>query len=195
MKMTRIEKRFVNRKKKSERNIDKLEIDLKLIDLATIKTVLELGCGIGYVSSYLAETYNFDVYGTDYDPEQIQIAGQIQPKIEHLHYQVEDATKLSFGDASIDLVLSQNVFHHIPDWEDAIKEITRVLRSRGYIIWLDLTFPKFIKNFFLPLIKNYGLYTLGDIKAAFEIYGFQKLSHERLAHGPLTQHHFVFQKN
>jgi SAM-dependent methyltransferase len=195
MKMTRIEKGFVNRKKKSERNIDKLEVDLKLLDLATIKTVLELGCGIGYVSSYMAETYNFNVYGSDYDPEQIQIAGNIQPKLEHLHFQVEDATRLSFEDSSIDLVLSQNVFHHIPDWEDAIKEISRVLRAGGYFIWLDLTFPKIIKNFFLPLVKNYGLYTVADIMTAFEIYGFKEMSHERLAHGPLTQHHFVLQKN
>ena len=33
MKMTRIEKRFVNRKKKSEKNIEKIESDFKLIDL------------------------------------------------------------------------------------------------------------------------------------------------------------------
>ena len=132
--MTRIEKRFVNRKKKSERNIKILESALNLVDLTKIKSVLEIGCGIGFVSHYLAETYKFDMYGTDYDPEQIRIAEKIQPKIEHLHFQVEDATHLTFEDSSIDLVLSQNVFHHIPHWEDAIKEITRVLSSGGYLL-------------------------------------------------------------
>ena len=195
MKMTRIEKRFVNRKKKSERNIKKLESDLKLIDLAKIKTVLELGCGIGFVSSYLAETYNFKVFGTDYDLEQIQTAKNIQPKLEYLYFQVEDATKLTFEDSSIDLVLSQNVFHHIPKWEDAIKEIARILCSGGYFIWLDLAFPKLIRNIFLPFVKNYGLYTIYDIKRAFEIHGFMKLSHEQVVHGPLSQHHFVMQLN
>ena len=81
MKMTRFEKSFVNRKKKSERNIEKVESDLELLDLKSIQNVLELGCGIGYVSSYLAETYNFNVYGTDYDLEQIHIAEKIQPKV------------------------------------------------------------------------------------------------------------------
>ena len=174
MKMTRFEKRFVNRKKKSERNINKLESDLKLIDLTKIKTVLELGCGIGFVSTYLAETYDYNVYGTDYDPEQIQLAKNLQPKLEHLHFQVEDATKLSFEDSNIDLVLSQNVFHHIPNWGDAIKEITRVLSSGGYFIWLDLTFPKIIKNVFLPFVKSYGLYTIADIKTGFDNYGFKQ---------------------
>jgi len=50
MKMTRIEKRFVNRKKKSERNIKKLEYAFKQIEIGKIRTVLELGCGIGFGS-------------------------------------------------------------------------------------------------------------------------------------------------
>ena len=191
MKMTRIEKRFVNRKRKSERNIEKLKSDFKHIDLTKIKTVLELGCGIGFVSSYLAENHHFKVYGTDFDPEQIQVAENIQPKIKHLYFQVEDATKLNFEDSSIDLLISQNVFHHIPKWEDAIKEIARVLRSGGYFIWLDLTFPRIIKNIFLPFVKNYGLYTIADIETAFKIHGFTILSHEQSAHGPLSQHHLL----
>ncbi|KPL08518.1 hypothetical protein AMJ86_00135 [bacterium SM23_57] len=195
MKMTRFEKSFVNRKKKSERNVKKLELALEQIDLEKIKTVLELGCGIGFVSYYLAETYNFNVYGTDYDVEQIQIANQLHPQIDHLCFQVEDATKLSSEDASIDLVLSQNVFHHIPKWENAIKEVARILRSGGYFIWLDLTFPDIIKNIFLPFVKNYGLYTIDDVMTAFEIYGFKILSHERLAHALLSQHHVVMQHN
>ena len=195
MKMTRFEKRFVNRKKKSKRNIETIESDLKLIDLTKINTVLELGCGIGFVSSYLADVYHFKVYGTDYDPEQIQIAENMQPKIEHLYFQVEDATELTFEDSSVDLVISQNVFHHIPKWKDAIKEISRVLCSGGYIIWLDLVFPKLVKKIFLPIVKNYGLYTVDDVKTTFEMYGFKKFSHENIAHGPLSQHHLVLQKN
>ena len=193
--MTRIEKRFVNRKKKSEKNIEKLELAFKQIDLTKIKTIMELGCGIGFVSYYLANTYDFNVYATDYDREQIQIANTLHPKIDCLHFQVEDATKLSFEDGSIDLVLSQNVFHHIPKWEDAIKEIARILCTGGYFIWLDLTFPKIIKNIFLPLVKNYGLYTIEDVLGAFKVYGFKKLSYTRFVHGLLNQHHLVMQHN
>jgi len=150
--MTKIEKRFVNRKKKAEGNIKKIQSAFLQIEIGKINTVLELGCGIGFVSSYLAETYNYNVYGTDYDAEQIQLANKLHPKYAHLHFQVEDAIKLSFEDSSIDLVFSQNVFHHIPRWKDAIKEISRVLCSGGYFIWLDLTFPKLIKDIFLPFV-------------------------------------------
>jgi ubiquinone/menaquinone biosynthesis C-methylase UbiE len=191
MKMTRIEKQFVNREKKSELNIQKLEY----VDLEKIKTVLEIGCGIGFVSHYLTEKYNFTVYGTDYDNEQIQIANKMQPKMDHLSFKAEDAAKLSFADSNFDLVLSQNVFHHIPNWGNALKEVTRILRPYGYFVWLDLTFPGIVKNIFLPFVRNYGLYTIDDIEKAFEVHKFKKLFHERSFHGPFSQHHFVLQRN
>ena len=191
--MTNFEKRFVNRKKKSNGNIKKIQSAFQKIEIQNIHTVLELGCGIGFVSTYLAESYNFVIYGTDYDFDQIQIAIKLQPKLEHLHFQVEDATKLSFNDSSFDLVLSQNVFHHIPNWEVAIQEIVRVLRSGGYFIWLDLTFPEIVKKIFKSFVKNYGIYTVNDIKTAFENNGLKELYHDRLARGVFSQHHFVLQ--
>ena len=195
MKMIRIEKRFVNRKKKSDRNIKILELALRYIDIKKIKSVLELGCGIGFVSRYLAETYNLKVVGTDYDDEQIQLANKLQPKLDQLSFQVEDAAKLSFEDSSFDLVLSQNVFHHIPDWETAIKEVARILSSGGYFLWLDLTIPIIVKTTFLPIVKNYGLNTSDDIEKSLEVHQFKKLFQERLSHGPFSQYHYVLQRN
>jgi ubiquinone/menaquinone biosynthesis C-methylase UbiE len=195
MKMIRIEKRFVNRKKKSDRNIKILELALRYIDIKKIKSVLDLGCGIGFVSRYLAESYNLKVVGTDYDDEQIQLANKLQPKLDQLSFQVEDAAKLSFEDSSFDLVLSQNVFHHIPDWETAIKEVARILSSGGYFLWLDLTIPIIVKTTFLPIVKNYGLNTSDDIEKSLEVHQFKKLFQERLSHGPFSQYHYVLQQN
>lgn len=195
MKMTRIEKQFVNRKKQAKQNIKNLECALEYIDMKKIKIALELGCGIGFVSHHLAKTYNFKVYGTDYDNEQIHIATQMQPDIDHLSFQVEDAAKLSFENSSIDLVISQNIFHHIPHWKNAIQEIARVLCSGGYVVWSDITFPRIVKTIFLPFIKNYGLYTINDIENAFAFHEFKKLFYEQLAHGPLSQHQYVLQHN
>ena len=86
MKMTQLEKRLVNRRKKAENNIAKIQATLDKINSENIKDVLEIGCGIGLVSAYLAHECGLNVYGTDFDSEEIKIAkefisGQISAKM------------------------------------------------------------------------------------------------------------------
>lgn len=195
MEMTRLEKWFVNRSKKAERNIARVRQRLQELPSEAIQDVLELGCGIGSVAAYLAANYQMNVCGTDYDAEQIRIARSMQPQNAHLHYSVEDAANLSFQDASFDLVVSQNVFHHIPEWKTATKEIARVLKAGGYFIWLDLAFPKLIRTLFQSLVKNQSLYCIADVRRVFQTHGFEQLFYERLIHGLFVHHHLVWQKS
>jgi len=194
MKITKFEKRFVNRKKKADGNIKKVRQRLEHIEIEKINNVLELGCGVGFVSNFLSETYSMNIYGTDFDLDQIELARKIHPENNKLHFSVEDATNLNFKDSNFDLVLSQNVFHHIPNWELAVSQIYRVLRPQGYFIWFDLVFPKVVKKIFQPLVKNYGLYTFKEIKLVFDRIGFKELFYERLWHGPFGSCHMVLQK-
>ena len=194
MEMTRLEKWLVNRENKAKRNIARVRQRLTELPSAAIEDVLELGCGIGAVAAFLSENYNMKVWGTDYDQEQIQIARKRHAEDEHLIYQVEDATQLSFQDARFDLVISQNVFHHLPKWQAAIREVARVLRPGGFLLWLDLTFPKWIVRLFQPLAKKHSLYCIGDAKYVFEKQGFEQRFHERRIHGPFFQQHMIWQK-
>jgi cyclopropane fatty-acyl-phospholipid synthase-like methyltransferase len=117
MAMTNIEKRFVNRERKARRNIEKVDQQLEHLDSQKIKAVLELGCGIGSVSAHLADRYQMNVYGTDFGHEQIKLARRMYPENEYLKFGVEDASNLSCKDEIYDLVISQNMFHHVPDWK------------------------------------------------------------------------------
>lgn len=47
---------------------------------------------------------------------------------------------------------------------------------------------------FVEAINNTNINELENLMTAFEIHGFKILSHERLAHGPLSQHHVVIQR-
>ena len=194
MEMTRLEKWLVNRDKKAEHNIARVRQRLGTLPVNAINDVLELGCGIGAVSAFLSETYNLNVCGTDYDSQQIQIARQRHPENDRLIFRVEDATRLSFQDSSFDLVVSQNVFHHLSKWQTAVSEVARILRPGGFLMWLDLAFPKWVARLFQPAVKQHGLYCIGDVKYAFETQGFKQLFHERRIHGPFLQHHIIWQK-
>ncbi|MGD8750128.1 MAG: class I SAM-dependent methyltransferase, partial [Anaerolineales bacterium] len=172
-------------------NIERVRQRLNQLDAADIHDVLELGCGIGAVSAYLSKQYGMNVTGTDFDPQQIEIARQLYSEGKRLRFQVEDATNLNFDDESFDLVISQNVFHHIPAWDKAIHEVARVLREAGYIIWLDLAFPAIIKKLLRPWVKNYGLYTIDDVNIEFDRNGFNRLFYEKSFHGFFMHHHLV----
>lgn len=195
MEMTRLEKWLVNRNEKTERNITRVQQRLAELPSEAIEDVLELGCGIGAVAAFLSETYDMKVCGTDYDQAQIQIARKRHPENEYLVYKVEDAERLSFQDARFDLVVSQNVFHHLAKWQTAIREVARVLRPGGFLLWLDLAFPKWVAQFFQPLVKKHSLFCIGDAKNAFKKYGFEERFHERRIHGPFFQHHMIWQKS
>jgi SAM-dependent methyltransferase len=194
MAMTGFEKRFVNRPKKGERNARIVRRHLQNLDADRIHDALELGCGIGSVAAFLAREYGMQVVGTDFDPEQIEAARNFNPENELLRYQVEDAAALSFPDESFDLVVSQNVFHHVHGWERAIREVARVLRHGAYFIWVDFSYPAFMKRIFQPLVKNYGLYTWREIQEAFGSSGLEPLNIARTRHAIFRYHNVLLQK-
>lgn len=194
MAMTGLEKRFVNRKQKAERNVGKVCRNLSVLDISNIRDVLEIGCGIGSVSAYLAQTYPMQVFGTDYDPEQVMIAQELYPSSDRLQFKVEDASNLHFENSSFDLVVSQNTFHHIPKWKTALCEVSRVIRPSGYFLWFDLVFPNFVKTLFQPFVKNYALYTIEDIRNELIHNHFETLFSESMLHGPFMHHNLVLRK-
>ena len=142
MKMNKLEKVFVNLSART-RNIKTFEHLFSQIDLSNVKKVLEVGCGIGVLSSYLAEKYEWEVTGIDLDPEQIERAKDDYGKNKYLKFLEADAKKLPFEDNEYDLVLSSYALHHIPNWDKALNEISRVLKSSGFYILSDRMFPGF----------------------------------------------------
>ncbi len=159
MKMSKLEKIFVNPSAHT-RNIKTFEHLFSQIDLSNVKQVLEVGCGIGVLSSYLAEKYGWEVTGIDLDPEQIARAKKEHKEKKYLKFLEADATKLPFEDNEYDLILSSDALHHIvSDWDKVLNEISRVLRPNGFYVLNDLAFPefKFFKKWSLPKddIVNY----------------------------------------
>jgi ubiquinone/menaquinone biosynthesis C-methylase UbiE len=56
--------------------------------------------------------------------------GELVGRIRH-----EDALRLSFGDRSFDLVVSADVYEHVQDIHQALKETLRVLRDEGTLLF------------------------------------------------------------
>lgn len=70
-----------------------------------------------------------DAVGSEFLDEEIA-SGTLLRKLRH-----EDLTQLSFTDASLDFILSFDVFEHISNYKDAMTECMRVLAPGGKLLF------------------------------------------------------------
>ena len=86
MKMTRLEKKFVNASKHGRRNLEILQLLFTHFDSSAVGKVLEVGCGAGTVAAHLSDKHGMQVVATDADPEQVQLAKTHHPEHENLRF-------------------------------------------------------------------------------------------------------------
>jgi ubiquinone/menaquinone biosynthesis C-methylase UbiE len=164
MKMSKLEKKFVNSMKQGRKNVETAERLFRRASLGNVKDVLEVGCGIGFLASYLARQYDLNITGIDLDPDQLSRARANGNGVDHLRFLEGDATGLPFDNDRFDMVLSFDVLHHIPRWDTALSEVGRVLRLNGMYVLNDLALPRFAADSFEGFLKNHmGVYSVDHI--------------------------------
>lgn len=101
--------------------------------------VLEIGCGRGVGIEILLSLGAEHVTGFDLDPKMIALAQKRLTKYgERARVFVGDAEAIDAPSASFDAVVDYGVIHHIPGWQQALKEIARVLKPGGIFYFEDL---------------------------------------------------------
>ena len=99
--------------------------------------VLELGCGTGFflLNLKLAGVVEHG-HVTDLSPGMVEVA---QRNASRLGFEVEgrvaDAERIPYDDGTFDLVVGHAVLHHIPDVEQSLREVLRVLKPGGRFVF------------------------------------------------------------
>jgi SAM-dependent methyltransferase len=98
---------------------------------ATPARVLDLGCGTGWTSAFLAKR-GHDVVGVDIAPEMVRLAERLrrQEGLDNLRFQACDFEDASF-DGTFDAVVFFDALHHAEDEEAALRAAYRALRPGG----------------------------------------------------------------
>jgi len=95
--------------------------------------ILDVGCGTGVVARLLRERLGggASITGVDASAEMLAMARAVAPELD---WREGNAMKLPFGDASFELVLSQQMLQFVPDRAAALREIRRVLVPGGRFV-------------------------------------------------------------
>lgn len=196
MKLGKIEKWFMTRPQHAEHIINIAEKLLNFTNVKEKQNFLEIGCGNGAVSKNIAKKYCLNVTGTDVDPEMIQLAQENIDNVPNIRFLEANATNLPFQDNDFDIVLSFGVMHHISNWVDALNEINRVLKPKGYFICFDLFYPKWAAKIGKLFKHNYGVTTLHDLNLFIEKNNFSTIHSSPLSKGLFgNSYEAVYQRN
>jgi len=127
-----------NQKKDRRRaQIDLIEELLRWAGVQQAQNILDVGCGIGGSSLYLAQKFNAMATGITLSPVQAARAkerAEYAGLITKTQFQVADALNMPFADASFDLVWSLESGEHMPDKVKFLQECYRVLKPGGTLI-------------------------------------------------------------
>ena len=125
------------KKDRRQAQIDLIEEILKWIGVQQAENILDVGCGIGGSSLFLAEKFHARATGITLSPVQAARATERAQKLglsARTHFQVADAQAMPFADNSFDLVWSLESGEHMPDKTKFMQECYRVLKPGGTLI-------------------------------------------------------------
>lgn len=96
------------------------------------KNVLELATGTGLIAKNIVRDAK-QIEATDYSSKMIEIAKKSN-RSSKLHFSIQDACNLPYGENTFDVVIISNALHVMPQPEKALGEIQRVLKPEGILI-------------------------------------------------------------
>lgn len=125
---------------------------LMLCHIENAREVLNVGCGIGVGSAYIAKKYGCRVVGVDLSDKMIEWSRQrarearVEDKVE---FRTANVLSLPFESDRFDVVFAESVFIFVEDKAQAIRECVRVTKPGGYVglsegLWIKPPSPELV---------------------------------------------------
>jgi len=101
------------------------------------KKVLDIGCGRGNLSFYLARK-GASVIGIDLSKNFIKFCkNQMNLLNLNVDFRVMNAQIPDFEDNTFDIIVGSRILHHLPDIELFFRECKRLLKKKGFITFIE----------------------------------------------------------
>ncbi|BAY22794.1 type 11 methyltransferase [Calothrix sp. NIES-2100] len=125
------------KKDRRQAQIDLIEELLNWAEVETAENILDVGCGIGGSSLYLADKFHARATGITLSPVQAARATERAQELNlsnRSQFLVANAQAMPFEDNTFDLVWSLESGEHMPDKTKFLQECYRVLKPGGKLI-------------------------------------------------------------
>jgi SAM-dependent methyltransferase len=142
--------------------------------------VLDIGCGPGWTSLFLARA-GYDVVGVDLADRMIEVARERAAR-ENLtaEFHVGDMEDLDVGRYDFDGALFFDCLHHCPGYAAALKRAHAHLRPGGHILLLETTWLHRYSPHARQVTREYGVTELGfargQLRRALRDAGFSDIT-------------------
>lgn len=112
---------------------------LKALDLEPGEHVLDVGSGPGHQAFDMCPVVGATglVHGVDSAQSAVEISRRRCMDLGNVGFDVGEASSLPFGDASLDVAMSSQVFEYLEDVTGALAEMYRVLKPGGRVLIHD----------------------------------------------------------
>ncbi len=107
--------------------------------------ILDVGCGAGITTSYIAREYDCHVTGVDIFDEMVARAREQAERVgvaDRTEFRVADALDLPFDDDTFDVTLCESVTAFSGDKPRSLREVVRVTKPGGYVGLNEGTFTE-----------------------------------------------------
>src|SRR5260370_3326515 len=108
----------------------------RILRLGPASRVLDVACGKGTTTIFLAKEFGCEVFGIDYGEQNVAAArslAQANQVDSRVQFERGDAESLPFADAAFDAVICECAFCTFPDKVASAREFFRVLPRGGHV--------------------------------------------------------------
>lgn len=158
-------------------------ISAEIQKLKNLGEVLELGCGNGLYTQFLAKSAS-KILATDVSSDMVAYAKKNLEEYENIRIEIADAYKTGYKESSFDTIFMANLIHVVEHPDKLLQESKRILKQEGQLVISTFTthgmdemeikemFERYLKAFGKPP-RNGASFTLDSLKKLLMSFKFE----------------------